>query len=141
MLRPVPIAALVASLAAPALAQSDPDTLMIAQSVDIESLEPDMLNVSGSINVASHIWGTLLSVTPEGEIVPNFATGWEWNEAGNEISFPIREGLELRGRRGADGRGRGLQPQPRRGSGERVHRPHAWLRLFLDRVRGGARRG
>ena len=93
MLRPVPIAALVASLAAPALAQSDPDTLMIAQSVDIESLEPDMLNVSGSINVASHIWGTLLSVTPEGEIVPNFATGWEWNEAGNEISFPIREGL------------------------------------------------
>ena len=93
MKTPFPLAAGLLAVALPALAQDDPDTLVIAQSVDIESLEPDMLNVTGSINVASHLWGTLLSVTPEGEVVPNFATGYEWNEAGDEIAFPIREGL------------------------------------------------
>ncbi|GAB1477711.1 ABC transporter substrate-binding protein [Paracoccaceae bacterium] len=52
-----------------------------------------MLNQAVSISVVSHIFGTLLSVTPEGEIVPHFATEWEWNEAGNEIAFTIRDGL------------------------------------------------
>ena len=74
-------------------AQPTPDTLVIAQSVDIESMEPNMLNQAVSINVLSHMFGTLLSVTPDGEIVPHFAEGYEWNEAGNEISFTIREGL------------------------------------------------
>lgn len=83
----------VAASCLPAFAQADANTLVIAQSVDIESLEPDMLNVTASINVASHLWGTLLSVTPEGEIVPNFAESYEWNDEGTEISFKIREGL------------------------------------------------
>jgi peptide/nickel transport system substrate-binding protein len=84
----------LAGLSLPALAQNDPDTLVIAQSVDIESLEPDMLNQATSINVASHLWGTLLDVTPEGEIVPAFAESYEWNEAGTEITFKIRQGLK-----------------------------------------------
>lgn len=94
MLKHVSAAALLlAASCLPALAQADANTLVIAQSVDIESLEPDMLNVTASINVASHVWGTLLSVTPEGEIVPNFAESYEWNDEGTEISFKIREGL------------------------------------------------
>jgi len=76
-----------------AFAKTPDDTLVIAQSVDIESLEPNMLNQAVSINVVSHIFGTLLSVTPQGEIVPHFATDWEWNEEGNEIAFTIRESL------------------------------------------------
>ena len=87
----VPLAAM--ALATMAHAQTDPSTLVIAQSVDMESFEPDMLNQASSINIASHIWGTLLRVTPEGEIVPAFAESYEWNEAGTEISFTIREGL------------------------------------------------
>lgn len=85
----------VVALALPlaANAQTAPDTLVIAQSVDIESLEPNMLNQAVSINVVSHIFGTLLSVTPQGEIVPHFATDYKWNDAGNEITFTIRDGL------------------------------------------------
>lgn len=91
--RPLSIA-LLAGLAAPLVAQAqDPDTLVIAQSVDIESLEPDMLNLTASINVASHLWGSLLSVTPDGEIVPDLADSYSWNDAGNEITFKIKDGL------------------------------------------------
>jgi peptide/nickel transport system substrate-binding protein len=94
MLKPLSVGALaLAATCLPAFAQTDENTLVIAQSVDIESLEPDMLNVTASINVASHLWGTLLSVTPEGEIVPNFAESYEWNDEGTEIAFTIREGL------------------------------------------------
>ncbi|AXC48420.1 ABC transporter substrate-binding protein [Paracoccus suum] len=82
-----------ASAAAPGHAAPAPDTLVIAQSVDIESLEPDMLNQAVSINVVSHIFGSLTAVTPEGEVVPYFATGWTWNEDGTELAFDIREGL------------------------------------------------
>lgn len=93
MLKKVSICALaLAATCLPALAQ-DAGTLVVAQSVDVESLEPDMLNQATSINVASHLWGTLLNVTAQGEIVPGFAEGYEWNDAGNEISFKIREGL------------------------------------------------
>lgn len=84
---------MVASLLPVVLQAQDADTLVIAQSVDIESLEPDMLNLSGSINIASHIWGSLLSVTPEGEIVPDLAESYAWNDDGTEITFQIKDGL------------------------------------------------
>ncbi|KKC33515.1 ABC transporter substrate-binding protein [Devosia psychrophila] len=83
----------LAATCLPAFAQTDANTLVVAQSVDVESLEPDMLNQSASLNIANALWGTLLSVTPDGEIVPNFAESYEWNEAGTEISFKIREGM------------------------------------------------
>lgn len=86
-------AAAVLAMPAAAQVQPGPDTLVIAHTVDIESFEPNMLNQMGSINVVGHVFGTLLSVTPEGEIVPHFATGYEWNEAGDEIAFTIRDGL------------------------------------------------
>lgn len=84
-------AAVLASAAANA--QTDPTTLVVAQSVDMESFEPDMLNQGASINIASHIWGTLLQITPDGEIEPYFAESYEWNDAGTEMKFTVREGL------------------------------------------------
>lgn len=86
-------AVVVSALPAALHAQPSPDTLVIAQSVDIESMEPNMLNQAVSINVHSHMFGTLLSVTPEGEVVPHFAESYAWNDEGTEISFTIREGL------------------------------------------------
>ena len=87
-------AGLLLATCLPALAQPSENTLVVAQSVDIESLEPDMLNQASSLNVAMALWGTLLSVTPEGEIVPNFAESYEWNDEGTELSFKIRPGLK-----------------------------------------------
>src|SRR5690606_19548212 len=69
-------AGLLLATCLPALAQPSENTLVVAQSVDVESLEPDMLNQASSLNVAMALWGTLLSVTPEGEIVPNFAESY-----------------------------------------------------------------
>lgn len=87
-------AALIAtSVAQAALAQApDKDTLVIAQGVDIESLESDNLNTTQSINIASHLWATLLQVTPDGEVKPSLAESYGWNAAGTELTFKIRRG-------------------------------------------------
>ena len=69
-------------------------TLTIAQSSDMESMEPNSLNSASSVNVASLLWGTLLHVTPEGTLVPAMASGYTWNDAGNEITFQIKPGLQ-----------------------------------------------
>jgi len=69
------------------------DTLTIAQSADMESMEPDNLNSLSSINIADLLWGTLLNITPDGKLVPAMASGYQWNEAGTEISFDIKPGL------------------------------------------------
>jgi peptide/nickel transport system substrate-binding protein len=93
-MRTRPLLALLVGLGLPLAAHAqDPDTLVIAQSVDVETLEPDMVNLAASINVLSHVWGSLLSVTPEGDIVPDLAESWSWNDAGTEISFKIKPGL------------------------------------------------
>jgi peptide/nickel transport system substrate-binding protein len=69
------------------------DTLTIAQSADMESMEPDSLNSASSINIADLLWGRLLNITPEGTIVPSMASGYRWNEAGTELTFDIKPGL------------------------------------------------
>ncbi|WP_210483833.1 ABC transporter substrate-binding protein [Microvirga antarctica] len=75
-----------------AFAQGARDTLTIAQSVDVESLEPHALNASGSINVANHIWVTLVQVTASGEVQPYLAESYSWNDAGTELTFKIKPG-------------------------------------------------
>ncbi len=86
-------AALIALLVpGPVLAADRP--LVIAQSVDVESLEPDDINSASSINVADMLWGTLLKSTPDGQIVPSLASAYHWNDAGNEISFTLKPGLK-----------------------------------------------
>ena len=72
---------------------SSADTLTIAQSADMESMEPDSLNSLSSVNIADLLWGRLLNITPEGVIVPSMASGYSWNAAGTEITFNIKPGL------------------------------------------------
>ncbi len=69
------------------------DTLTIAQSADMESMEPDNLNSLSSINIADLLWGTLLNITPDGRLLPSMASGYRWNDAGTEITFDIKPGL------------------------------------------------
>ncbi len=84
-----------AMMAGSAVAQApDRDTIVVAQSIDIESFEPAGLNNTASVNVANHIWGTLLDVTPDGEIVPYLAESYSWNQAGNAITFKLKSGLK-----------------------------------------------
>ncbi len=67
--------------------------LVVAQSADMESLEPDALNSMSSVSIADLLWVRLLRVTPDGRIVPMLAERYEWNDAGTEITFHIRNDM------------------------------------------------
>ncbi|MFC6646494.1 ABC transporter substrate-binding protein [Granulicella cerasi] len=69
------------------------DTLVVAQSSDMESMEPDNLNSASSVNIANLLWGRLLTITAEGQVVPSMASSYTWNDAGNEITFHLRNDL------------------------------------------------
>jgi peptide/nickel transport system substrate-binding protein len=86
--------AAIGLLASPGLAAPAADTLTIAQSIDMETMEPANLNSASSMNIADLLWGTLLKITPDGKIVPSMASGYSWNEAGTEISLDIKPGLK-----------------------------------------------
>ncbi len=82
-----------ASLATAFAQAPDDTTLVIAQSSDSSSLDPASLSSIASANIARHLWGTLLEITPEGEIVPYLAESYAVSQSGTEISFTLREGL------------------------------------------------
>ena len=86
---------LFALAALPAVSAQTPDdtTLVVAQSSDSSSLDPASLSSIASANIARHLWGTLLEITPEGEIVPYLAESYTVSESGTEISFTMQEGL------------------------------------------------
>jgi len=71
----------------------DENTLVIAQTTDATTFDPAEIGDRASANIADHLWGTLLEITPEGEITPYLAESYEVSEDGTEISFTLREGL------------------------------------------------
>ncbi len=77
----------------PAGAGPAKDTLTIAQSVDMESMDPDNLNSLSSFNIANLLFGRLLQIGPDGSLAPSMASGYHWNAAGTEITFDIKPGL------------------------------------------------
>ncbi len=94
MIRPLLILTLVLTAFTGASAQTPDDTtLVIAQGSDSSSLDPASLSSIAAANIARHLWGTLLEITPEGEIVPYLAESYEVSESGTEISFILRQGL------------------------------------------------
>src|SRR5690625_425891 len=75
------------ALSASALAQ----TLVVAQGTDAVTLDPHDATDSPSATVTSHIYETLFDLTPEGEIVPALATGYETAEDGLSITLTLRD--------------------------------------------------
>jgi peptide/nickel transport system substrate-binding protein len=83
-------------LASPVQAQApkpDKDTLIVAQSVDINSLEPNNINSRAEANIAQHIFGTLYEVNPKGEIVPYLAKSAKYTDDGKGMTFVLNDGL------------------------------------------------
>ena len=66
-------------------------TLTIAQGTDAVTLDPHDSTDSPSATVISHIYETLFDLTPEGEVVPYLATGFEVSEDGLVYTFPLRQ--------------------------------------------------
>ena len=85
---------IVVALLGGAFAQTpDADTLVIGQSLDVDTLEPAQIRSSHAFNIVRHVFATLLEVTPDGDIVPYLADGYSISEDGTEFTFQIKEGL------------------------------------------------
>lgn len=71
----------------------DDNTLVIAQSVDVDGLEPSEVNSRAEANIFGHLYGTLYEITETGEILPYLASDVSISESGTEITFTLNEGL------------------------------------------------
>ena len=83
---------LMASLAAAGiLATAMAQTLIVAQGTDAVTLDPHDATDSPSATVTSHLYETLFDLTPEGEIVPALATGYEMSDDGLTVTLSLRD--------------------------------------------------
>lgn len=81
---------------APAKAQApgpDDKTLVIAQSTDVQSLDPPQVGSRVDDNIVSHMFATLYEIDDFGNIVPFLAKDYRISEDGTEITFVLNEGL------------------------------------------------
>jgi len=76
-------------------AQTSPDekTLVIAQSVDVDTFDPSNVNSRAEANVANHIFGSLYTVDDKGSIVPYLAKSYKLSDDGKEMTFTLNDGL------------------------------------------------
>ncbi len=93
------LAALPFGLAETARAETPPNILVIATSIDdITSLDPqESFEFSGS-DILNNLYGSLVSFDPTDlskGYVPDIAESWEVSDDGRVFTFQIREGLEF----------------------------------------------
>jgi peptide/nickel transport system substrate-binding protein len=83
-----------ASLALVAAAQAQPadDTLVVGMSADASTFETAEIRSADNINIAMYLFTSLTEISPEGEIVPRLATGWEQSADGRTLTFTIPSG-------------------------------------------------
>ncbi len=71
----------------------DETTLVIAQSVDVGSLEPSIVGSRAESNIFNHLFGTLYEISEDGSLQPYLATSYSISEDGKEWTFTLNEGL------------------------------------------------
>ena len=71
----------------------DEKTLVVAQSVDISGMEPNLISSRAEANIANEIFGTLYEVNSKGEIIPYLANDFKESADGKELTFTLNEGL------------------------------------------------
>lgn len=79
---------LACALGAPALHAAD---LRIGLQEDPDVLDPDQSRTFVGRIVYASLCDKLVDITPELEIVPQLATGWEWSDDGLELTMTLRE--------------------------------------------------
>jgi len=89
----VPAAAPAASEAAAEESSAEPARLVVAQSVDVQGLEPSNVNSRAESNIFQHMYATLFEITASGAILPYLAESYTVSESGMEMTFKLREGL------------------------------------------------
>ncbi|MBI1296489.1 ABC transporter substrate-binding protein [bacterium] len=71
----------------------EPKRLIVAQTVDLEGLEPSEVNSRAEANIFGHMFATLYRVDVSGAIIPFLAQSYELSEDGSEVTFTLNEGL------------------------------------------------
>ncbi|MDQ0467023.1 ABC transporter substrate-binding protein [Labrys wisconsinensis] len=85
------LAALLA-VAAPGIAQAQ--KLVVARSVDADSLDPQKTSNTQSLQVTNLIYDTLLTMAKDGSVHPGVAQSWSVSADGKSYGFVIRDGLK-----------------------------------------------
>jgi peptide/nickel transport system substrate-binding protein len=67
--------------------------LRIGLQEDPDVLDPDQSRTFVGRIVYASLCDKLVDITPELEIIPMLATGWDWNEDGTELTMTLREGV------------------------------------------------
>lgn len=70
-----------------------PDTLVVAQTTDPDSLDPAQIRSRDISNIAQHVYATLYEVDRDGALAPYLAESYKISPSGTEVSFKLREGL------------------------------------------------
>jgi peptide/nickel transport system substrate-binding protein len=88
-----PAAPAATSGAAGEAVSAEPQRLVVAQSVDVQGLEPSNVNSRAESNIFQHLYATLYEITESGTIEPYLAESYTLSEDGKEMTFKLREGL------------------------------------------------
>ncbi|MGB0543173.1 MAG: ABC transporter substrate-binding protein [Longimicrobiales bacterium] len=81
-----------ASLLSGCAEQSD-DTIVVGLSADITTFEPGMISSRDNANIARHIFGSLFTLGPDGEHIPELAHTLEITDDGTGYVYTLNEGL------------------------------------------------
>jgi peptide/nickel transport system substrate-binding protein len=95
-LKPFVLFFIAAALLVPSTTQAQqPDlhTLVIGQSVDVETLDPSDVRSVPTGNVISHLFATLSDVSDKGEFVPYLAKSYKLSDDGTAITYTLNDGL------------------------------------------------
>ena len=74
-------------------ATGEKSRLVIAQTVDVQGLEPSEVNSRAEANIFHHMYATLYEIIETGEIVPYLANSYKVSDDGKEWTFTLNEGL------------------------------------------------
>ncbi len=67
--------------------------LVLAQSVDVQGLEPSNVNSRAEANIFQHIYAQLYEITENGTLDPYLAESYTLSADGKEMTFKLKEGL------------------------------------------------
>ncbi len=87
------VAALLVATVLTGCAQRSDDTIIVGLSADITTFEPGMISSRDNANIVRHIFGSLFTLTAEGEHVPELAHTLEISDDGTAYVYTLNEGL------------------------------------------------
>lgn len=71
----------------------DDNTLVVAQSQDVQSLDPPQVGSRPEANIAAHLFGSLYDIDIDGNISPSLAESVSVSDDGTEYTFTMQDGL------------------------------------------------